>query len=125
MGLAILMAIEQSYCTKYVSFFKYKLGGCVSHYQSKNFCVLNLIKTSCTVCIYHLFYKSLLYTGRFKLQVAGQCRSVQVSAGQCRSVQVSAGQCRLVQVSAGQCRLVQVSAGQCRLMQVKLHMVLP
>ena len=50
--------------------------------------------------------------GWYKLQVSGQCRSVQVSAGQCRSVQISAGQCRSVQVSAGQCRSVQVSAGQ-------------
>ena len=41
------------------------------------------------------------FFGRFKLQVAGQCRSVQVGAGQCRSVQVGAGQCRLMQVSAG------------------------
>jgi hypothetical protein len=56
--------------------------------------------------------------GRFKLQVAGQCRSVQVSAGQCRSVQVSAGQCRSVQVGAGQCGSVQVGAGQCRSVQV-------
>jgi hypothetical protein len=47
--------------------------------------------------------------GRFKLQVAGQCRSVQVGAGQCRLVQVSAGP---VQVNAGQCRSVQVNAGE-------------
>jgi hypothetical protein len=86
-------------CTLHFQSIEYLVWTAIEYYNldtnKKTFDMLNF------ECTFH---------GRSKLQVAGQCRSVQVSAGQCRSVQVSAGQCRLMQVNAGQCRLMQVSA---------------